>query len=130
MLSRQHQTVFGDGKGNCFSTCVACLLRVPVQEVPNFCVERPSRWLGDCNDWLRKRGWTLLYLRGPEWPPFLLAHHPGLTVVAGGPGPRGADHCVLMRDGVLLHDPHPDGTGLLQVEDVMVLVPLGMGDEP
>jgi hypothetical protein len=124
-LARQRQTVFGDGKGNCFATCIACLLRVPADTVPNFCVDRPSRWFMDCNDWLRERGWTALYLRGESWVAFLPEQHPGLTVIASGPGPRGCDHCVLMRDGKLLHDPHPSEDGLVRVNDVMVLAPLG-----
>jgi len=43
-------------------------------------------------------------------------------VIAGGPGPRGCDHCVLMRDGKLVHDPHPEGGGLMSVADVTLIV--------
>lgn len=118
-LRRQHQTIFGDKKGNCFATCIACMLKIPVSDVPNFCADRPSRWLTDCNEWLAHRRWTLF-----DFGPSVMETHPGLTVIAAGPGPRGPSHSVIMRDGKLLHDPHPQGNGLLSVEHAMALAPL------
>jgi hypothetical protein len=46
------------------------------------------------------------------------------VLIASGKGPRGSDHSVLLQDGVLLHDPHPDDTGLLKVEMATILLPL------
>ena len=120
-LSRQHQTVFGDKKGNCFAACLACLLRLPVGDVPNFCGdnwEPNGEWFRECIRWLAPRGYTAICLKPEDW----MNEHPGLTVIAGGPGPRGCDHCVLMRDGKLVHDPHPEGGGLMSVADVTLIV--------
>lgn len=125
-LRRQRQTIFGDRKGNCFSTCVACMFEVSTEEVPNFCGDfPPETWWAAFLEWLASRGWTAIHFPADDdWASRMRDVIPGLTVIAGGDGPRGCLHAVLMRDGRLLHDPHPDGTGLESVADVTVLVPL------
>lgn len=123
-LTRQHQTIFGDKMGNCFAACIACMLGVPVADVPNFCGDHWSEngdWMRALLRWLIPRGLGAIMLRPGDW----LKEYPGLVVIAGGKGPRGCDHAVLMRDGELLHDPHPDGTGLVTVEEVTMLLWMG-----
>lgn len=126
--ARQFQTRFGVEPGtkecgNCFSTCIACLFDLCTETVPNFCASTGD-WWQELNDWLLPRGWTAVLVRGGDWLREIPRQHPGLTYIAGGKSPRGTDHCVLMRDGRLLHDPHPEGLGLVSVEDATLLVPL------
>ena len=45
-------------------------------------------------------------------------------VIVAGMGPRGRQHATIWRDGQLVHDPHPSGTGLVSVEYVDLLYPL------
>lgn len=39
-------------------------------------------------------------------------------LIAGGPGPRGVGHCVVVDGyGHLVHDPHWSGLGLARIEE-------------
>ena len=118
-MKRQHQTIFGKPNGNCFSTCIACLLGVPVDAMPNFVGDHPGddgKWHKAASAWLAERGLALddfaldaeevEAARVPRW-----AH--GRELIASGKSPRGDwGHCVLWRDDELLWDPHPSGAGL------------------
>jgi hypothetical protein len=121
-LSRQYQTIFGDADGNCFSTCVACMFGIPTHEVPNFCADNsPDYWWDAFREWLLPRGFTPIVLRtnGKDgW----VEEFKDVTMIAGGPGPRGGEHAVLWRNGALLHDPHPSGDGLVSIDDVTMLI--------
>lgn len=115
-MTPQHQTVFGDGKGNCFATCIACILDLPVERVPNFCGDHPEsdgEWLRAANRWLAQFGLRYIEFTFGDW---VTDSHglPGCHVVVSGPGPRGCDHATVWLDGKLAHDPHPSGAGLIE----------------
>lgn len=111
------QTVVGEG-GNCWSTCIANILGLRPDAVPNFCVLHPNDWLNKANCWLIERhGLLLMHYRGenpldPD-PMFKQA----TLLIASGMGPRGHRHSVLWRDGAMVHDPHPSGDGLVGPPD-------------
>lgn len=137
------QTVLDhNGTGNCFATCIACLLDVPVESVPNFRViqEETNACMVDLADkWLRehhrRRFINIELYDGAEGPnkghPLTtqcilnrLCHaEPGELVILSGESPRPrADggrryHCVIGRPMVwgyeVVHDPHPDRTGIV-----------------
>lgn len=122
-MKRHHQTLFGEKVGNCFATCIACLLDLDVDAVPNFCAS-PSRWWDDARRWLGDRGITPVMIEPPDGldlDEFL----PETLFIASGRSPRGDYmHSVIYRGGSLLHDPHPSGDGLLgHPQDVIFLVP-------
>jgi hypothetical protein len=52
------QTVTDIGKGNCFAACLASLLHLECNEVPNFIGDssEDDNWFAICNEWLAKRG--------------------------------------------------------------------------
>lgn len=116
---RINQTEFGE-LGNCQSACLAMLLAVTLDEVPNFTAM-------DCSDvqkfieqdrWLHARGWAIVTLG--QWE----SRHVAGWYIAGGPSPRGIEHSVVYHAGVQWHDPHPDHTGLLKVTTIDLLYPL------
>jgi hypothetical protein len=127
-LSHQKQTIFGNGKGNCFAACIASLIGTPLAEVPNFCLS--ESWLGDSIDWLRERGWgaTFIYHQKPDHnAPVDCLLWSSLPLIATGRSPRGEwNHCVVVDSaGKLVHDPHPDNTGILTApRDYLILFPL------
>lgn len=124
-FSRQRQTVFGDKKGNCFATCVACLIGLHVAEVPNFCLE--PTWLSDAINWLYERGWGVAYIYNSSHDPLeSVAIYSSLPYIQTGKSPRGDFlHCALYQHGKLVHDPHPSGLGTEGVpRDYIVLFPL------
>lgn len=103
---RIDQTVLGP-KGNCQSACLAMLLGLPLEKVPNF--NDAADYNGAMQAFLRQRGLTILTF--PIGPVELRAFQKGFAIV-GGTSPRGHSHAVLYRDGELWHDPHPERGGV------------------
>ncbi len=120
-MKLQHQTTFGGPKapvheiGNCWSTCVACLLGLDTREVPNFCADPggdDGEWFEAAQRWLAPRGLALAEFKtNPETWGDCYQH---IVCIASGLGPRGHSHSVLWQHGKLFHDPHPSGDGLAE----------------
>lgn len=111
-------------RGNCLSAVVASLLEIPLADVPNFVAIDDDGGMNWHEHWvlfLRERGYNLHF-----WPmedknsPILPV--PGEYYLVSGKSTRGNFfHIVVYQDGRMVHDPHPDGTGIL-TEDDMFLV--------
>ena len=101
------QTKFGVDEGNCFSACLASILEIPLELVPNFCVEYPSDWLNKTNEWLDRFGLMIMGVEincMPNWDAYW---------IASGQSPRlDCHHSVVYRADRMVHDPHPSGDGL------------------
>lgn len=120
----QHQTKFGAEEGNwgnCFATCVAIILDLHVDDIPNFCTGDENTWFRRFQGWLNDRGmaaitWNTVGAPVPKDVPF----------IASGPGPRGVQHSIVMFEGsdgvTVTFDPHPSGDGLLKIEEREYLV--------
>lgn len=131
------QTRFGEPEGNCTEAVIASLLHLDLAEVPELrlCVERGGTLPVGVNDvidtFLTSRGYgrIVVPMNTRPWPWIA----PGIVVAAGGKGPRGHGHLCVYRstDGGfdLLHDPHPDGGGLIEVEDVWFIVPRSKSED-
>jgi hypothetical protein len=123
-LGRQYQTIMGgpeaDPPGDCLRAAVASLVGVPAADVPHF-VTSPH-WWRDMRTWAKE---TL----GKDFTKFrpvsgTVRHLVDTDVVIGiGPSPRGPwGHAVLVTpDLSLVHDPHPDRTGVESVIYVLAL---------
>lgn len=115
--SRLH--IPGKQYGNCLATCVANLLGMKdYGDIPQ--LEYPEEWdhyYFRLIDWLLERDLALLGLDG----------HPKIKgyYIASGMANRGVMHACIYSGGKLVWDPHPDGTGLHNVEVVEVLADLG-----
>jgi hypothetical protein len=134
------QTITDDGKGNCFASCVASLLDLPLSDVPNF-VEAADMDAAARN-WLAERGYVYVRLCFPD--PESLAHtyfESGMVpiyCILSGISPRvRADgspkwHAVVGQVsgyGIkIAHDPHPSRAGLKEDGHrwVSFLVPAGV----
>lgn len=125
-------------RGNCLTAVVASLLELPIEAVPNFVQDHVDR-LGESEDvssewhwWTRlhrfiaEHGRRMHYLRDVESPDPVPADtatfpdpEPGEFYTVSGVSPRDPriHHIVIYRDGVMVHDPHPDRTGLAKVDD-------------
>lgn len=120
-------TKFGPNNGNCFSACLASILEVPLEEVPEVQPELKGRWMEPFDAWLAARGLALIdvSLRRSK----LYEPSDGVWCVLSGPSPRyDCDHSVvgLSHDGdiVMEFDPHPSREGLKTITSVGFLVPL------
>lgn len=100
--------------GNCLQAAIASLLDLPLDEVPHFvgddvATDGEAHWWTCWLRWCEGRGLTV---RADVEP------LPGEYFLGGGPSPRDPEnvkHVAVYRDGLLVHDPHPDGTGVVEV---------------
>ena len=127
------QDVFGAPDGNCFTACVASLLRIPLDEVRDIeeLYRNGSRehYAGDAQAF--SKAWAeiqraLAVRFGVTVACFQSPHAPSGYCMAAGKSPRGDfGHYVVVLDGELAHDPHPSRDGLDgPIEDWTVLVPV------
>ena len=119
------QTKFGE-EGNCGQACVASILGLDLDEVPDFREAHAEgrHWQFTLRDFLLPLGlMPIVYYQASEAYTDIRpkGHH-----IAGGRSPRmhPDGHYVVCFNGEMVHDPHPDGAGLLIVEDWILLVPV------
>lgn len=120
--------VYQEGQiGDCWRACVASFLELPIRVVPHFA----EIW-----DKHGPRLATLTYLRfmweygymvqGRQGSYATEKIYPGEDEIyfASGPSPRNPDtnHLVVYRDGEMIHDPHPDGTGITRIDYIEKLI--------
>lgn len=114
-LHQRHTDITTPEKGDCFATCIAMVLDLPQDDVPNFCSSGVN-WWWRFQGWLEERGLVSIEVNLPP-PPWrnLGALTPGVPVIITGKSPRGdwLHSVVAMTRGEegfeLLHDPHPEG---------------------
>ena len=118
------QTKFGKPEGNCFSTCLAMLLDLSIEEVPCFHDEK-GKWYQDYRKWLKPLGYDFVSM-APSWSDEQYKPYcPQVYCIGSGKSPRGEfDHSTVYFGNELYHDPHPDGTGVVTLKDFIYLIPL------
>jgi len=117
------QTIFGKPNGNCLAACVASIFEVDLEEVPNF-GEWKSYWIDELRKYcIEKHNMYPLILQPMTYDGKEKVKYPGYYI-ASGPAARGLLHSVILFDGKLAHDPHPDNSGIKSVNDLIVFLAL------
>jgi len=102
--------------GNCLAACLASILELRIEDIPQF-EDMFEDWWPNVLKFLGSKG--LYPLRWDEE-----YHFNGFYLVRGtSPRDPEIDHQVIYFDGKIIHDPHPDNTGVLDVKETIVLVP-------
>lgn len=131
------QTITETGKGNCYSACLASLLEISLDKIPNFRAEfPPQEFTVRIQEFLERFGLMVVRVRmqDSENQPVDFPFHPvpeGVLCIAGGKSPRGKHgHAVVGKIvcGVnfeLLHDPNAEAAvkGLDELWTIDFLVP-------
>lgn len=121
------QTETGDS-GNCFSACLASVLELPIEEVPNFFHgedKSPEAWWRRARAWLETQGFGIVCMTvDSDHHDPLHWYHPDAYLIVAGKSERGRDHAIVCRGGRMIHDPHPSQTGIIRPESVDLLYPL------
>lgn len=118
------QTQFGP-RGNCMSAALASILELPLESIPNFYDAGPTErdWHNALKRWLMGIGYALIEV--PIGENGHGAFHWGGYAIASGPTQReNGWHATVWHDGKIVHDPHPDGSGLTKLETLEFLYPL------
>ena len=105
--------------GDCFRTALACLLDLQPKDVPHFGHRGPdsAEFNARINAWLGDQNLTLItvgLVGGPDKVmEAMKIQNPGVVYLLSGKSPRcDESHVVIAQDDKIIHDPHPDGTGL------------------
>lgn len=125
---KQSKTHSESVKGNCMATCIACILDLEITDVPQFEeINRPQSWEVALISWLIDKGYYIhadypvKYSDGDK----KVIEMPNDLCIVGGKSTRGdLLHAVIYKDGKLYHDPHPDNTGVLTVDDYWLIYPI------
>lgn len=99
------QTKFGT-KGNCLAACIASILGVPLADVPEC---DGGAYGSRLMEWFTARNLCLVGIPitsrkedGSAW-----THYYGYTILIAR-SPREGSHAVVLKDGKIVHDPHPE----------------------
>lgn len=114
----------GTPRGDCWRCCVAGILGLPYEEVPDFINERnPASdvgWLLDCGRWLAERNVVLVVLGAVNFEGYDATGHAetlGYTILCGYTDRSTEKHATIGKWGQVWHDPHPDREGLGQITE-------------
>ena len=100
--------------GNCMAACFASLLELEIEEIPKFEDMDDDKWWPAVLKWLDNKNIYLLRLK---------EFYPPIKFIASGKSPRGNfDHVVIYNGEEMIHHPHPDNTGILNVNEIWILV--------
>lgn len=131
-MKKIDQTKFGAPDGNCFAACVASILGLEIEDVPEFQwgedgkVDEDGWWLR-FEKWLRERGWSVMMFPINENTDPLPWIPAGIPLLTGGKSPRGNFlHSIVYMSGKVFHDPHPSRAGFVNgvTQDVAAFFPL------
>ena len=129
------QTQFGL-QGNCLSACIASLLELTIEEVPNFHEgvapgapqddpEGCKIFWANVHRFINSKGFGMFHMVNETAT--ALQEIMGGYFLVGGKSPRGYSHSVIWTKNGLAHDPHPEGGGV-EFESISVIYPLFAGD--
>lgn len=118
------QNIFGE-EGNCQTAVLASLLEWPIEDVPHFSKgltkdngmtesQRTIEFNSRVDDFLEKLGYELLwYTPSKEIDIHIIENCKDIPYQVCGMSPRGYNHVVIYLNGEMVHDPHPDGGGVI-----------------
>jgi len=106
--------------GDCWRTCIACLMDIEPEEVPHFLEDGTefAEGMANANRWLNARG--LFYVTFAFYGELnslfhcMKAWNPGVYYMLLGTSPRGTSHVVIGYEDTIAHDPHPEGGGIVE----------------
>lgn len=114
-----HNEIFGD----CHRTCFASLLHLEPWQVPHFA---QIEWTDPAcagmdtiaEAWLEERGLAQVVTHYnavalDELLSYMGTVNNDVYYILSGTSPRGTNHSVIACGGAVVHDPHPDGGGLI-----------------
>jgi hypothetical protein len=109
-----YQTDFSRETGNCLQACVASMLEVSLDQVPNF-AKYGECWFVRLREYLRYWGLDGLYVSYPQEEQ-LQQMVPQVTAIAIIPVKDAGEndyHAVITNHTQIIHDPNPNGVDLV-----------------
>ena len=126
------QTTFGWWRppyqpGNCLSACLATILDLSIDDVPNFIDlsdTNDSQWRDRLNAWLAAMGLRAHHISFAPCPTEALAGFaPSSPFVLFGRSKKNFEHAVVAAGPRVVHDPHPSRSGLATAHGMIIIEP-------
>lgn len=130
MIQKHLQQNTDPKTGDCLKTCIASLLGLKLDDVPDFTGDNNPNWWLDAQEWARVHGWQILEfclsMDGKNTIP-LSQISAGMHCILSGKTEARNRHCILgaiMSDMSLaeIHNPLP-GAKLAIIESLIFFVP-------
>lgn len=109
------QTRYGKEEGNCYQACLASILEMKLEDVPDFCnlyKEPFGQWQIEANKWLRRFGLATITIQ----PNFRSVHDKevlkGCHLIVTGKNNDGVNHCCIYKNGACIHNPNKKCKGI------------------
>jgi hypothetical protein len=120
------QTLFGPTEGNCFPACLASILELDLVEIPNFFYLYPDvdKANEEISAWLLERnlfGPSVSFTSKEVFDRYM--DNAPYSIVCGKSPRFDCNHSVVFYRNIMVHDPHPDGIGLENIQGAMFLIP-------
>lgn len=109
-MRQYKQSILEPPRGNCFSTCLACILELDPSNLPNFIGDFPEDWLDRLTAWLAPMNLGVVFLDETERSSF---YPPGYSIMSCTMVDGANRHCVVARDGEMVWDPSPKDRKIL-----------------
>lgn len=110
-----------DDWGDCLRACIASILELNRDAVPDFVKDHGARWFRELVRWGEKRKTHVICVNTES---LITNVHPNnLFWIALGDCVRGHRHSVICQSNVVVWDPHPSKAGLLELEDALIIFP-------
>lgn len=107
---------------DCMRCCLAMVMGLPYEEVPDFVAEHGGEWLLRCSEWLQGRGCGLVRVPGYVFPLQQAFASSFMPVIITGATERGPDMHAIVKNGPDTHiDPHPSQAGIVDLYSVIVV---------
>ena len=108
-----NQTILDFEHGNCMQACVASILELPLEDVPNFMHYGRDEFNFHLEKFCLSLDLTMIDAVFEDDGLDLIKH---CYTIASGRSPRATEdwhrHAVIWRNGCMVHDPHPMNNGL------------------
>lgn len=110
------QTILGKG-GNCLAACLASIFEVSIEDVDSEALRGEGTQYPALAEVCQRFGYQPFSYSpgGPYFPPIA---PPGLHIACSD------THATVAFDGRVLFDPHPRGTGLDEITEWILLLPI------
>lgn len=95
--------------GNCLAAVIASILELELGDVPDF---GEDRWITELFTFLAPYGIYPIFV---SFQAMHLIQYSGYYGVSGK-SPRGLEHIVVYKDGLMVHDPYELGGGVIPKE--------------
>ena len=103
--------VYQELENDCFQACIASILGCNIENIPNCYDNGIENFKNKWYEWEKDKPFHLIDM---DLNKDTMGWMKDIVMIAVGKSPRGDyNHCVIMKNNKIIHDPHPDNEGII-----------------